>query len=523
MVILGFYAQFQGNLATNRAATAQVASTHEAEQAATARAASTLAIEQRDRSRGGELAALALMHLDDKPENGLLLSVEAYRTANTFQTRSALYKIWQYRPRLIRILQVHDFHVSCIAFGPDGKTLAFGSTDGTIQMWNSIDGLPLGEPLSGHLDFVTSMAFSPDGKTLASGGIDGSIILWNIDSNHPIRTFVTDLKGGVTSIAFSPDGKTLASGIEDGTIQLWDVEDGHLVRAFYTGYLNWTEVIVFSPNGKVMASGHLDGNVRLWDIASGQLVNKSIGASSPIIEGFTGTQVAPQEAGFRILSIAFSPDGNILASGSWDGFIQLWDAATGQPFGEPLISNSSSIFGLAFSSDGKMLFSSNKDGSIWQWNTTDPNYFPRELFDKLPMDVTRAVFSPGGKILAFGSVDGNIWLWDIANKQPLRLQISKYSAEAIAFSPDSEILANWSASDGIIRLWDVKSGQQLSMQFDTQATWIDSMKFSPDGKLLALGRDDGIVQLWDIESGQLHGEPLIGHIGRVDSEVVKVF
>ncbi len=195
-----------------------------------------------------------------------------------------------------------------LPFPPDGNTIASGSRDKTVRLWDVTSG-KIKAILIGHTHDVSSVAFSPDGSTLASGGSwDETVRLWDVASGQ-LKAILTGHSSAVRSVAFSPDGNTIASGSRDKTVQLWDVASEER-KTTLTGHSDSVDSVVFSPDGNTLASGSEDKTVRLWDVASGQL--------KTVLTGHTE----------EVRSVAFSPDGNTIAScldGLADNTIILWD------------------------------------------------------------------------------------------------------------------------------------------------------------------------------------------------------
>ena len=222
---------------------------------------------------------------------------------------------------LIITLEGHADVVLSVAYSPDGKTLASGAEDGTIKLWDVVTGQNIAI-LEGHvssiINDVSSIAYSPDGKTLASGAWDNTIKLWNVATGRNVAT-LQGHTGWVTSIAYSPDGKTLASGSEEGAVKVWDVSKRKNI-ATPEGHKDAVLSIAYSPDGEILASGagfiyqgqyKGKGTIKLWDVWTGQNVDTLEGGEH-------------QHTG-RVTSIAYSPDGKTLASGSSDNTIKLWN------------------------------------------------------------------------------------------------------------------------------------------------------------------------------------------------------
>ncbi|MCX6679618.1 MAG: GDSL-type esterase/lipase family protein [Methanothrix sp.] len=285
-------------------------------------------------------------------------------------------------------MDIQSAFVMSVAFSPDGRTLASGSSDSNVTLWDTATGTKI-RTLRGYYIYVRSVAFSPDGRTLASGDDEGNVTFWDTATGTKIRT-LHRYDDSVSSVAFSPDGRTLASGDDEGNVTLWDTATGTVIRTLYTGAVN---SVAFSPDGHTLASGSTTTN--LWDTATGTVIRTLQGdygsvssvAFSPdgrtlasglgphatgssrqtvtLCDTATGKKIQTLYTG-AVYSVAFSPDGRTLASGCYSNTVKLWDIATGTEI-RTLNGPRDSVRSVAFSPDGRTLASGNNDGSIWLW------------------------------------------------------------------------------------------------------------------------------------------------------------
>jgi WD40 repeat protein len=254
--------------------------------------------------------------------------------------------------------------------------------------------------------------------------------------------------------------------------------------------------IALSPKGEILASGSKNGSIELWNIATGSKIRTLQGHSD------------------RIESLAFSPDGKTLASGSNDETIKLWNVATGTEIGS-LQGSFFSVYSVTFSPNGKTLASGSSDGTIKLWDVFTTN--ERLTLAGHTTKVNAVAFSPDGRILASGSSDNTIKLWNIDTGTKIRtLTGHSNRVNSVAFSLKERILASGS-DDNTIKLWNIDTGTEIRT-LTGHSNRVGSVAFSPNGKILASGSDDNTVKLWNVATGtQIH--TLTGYADTVDSVI----
>ncbi|MGD0516125.1 MAG: WD40 repeat domain-containing serine/threonine-protein kinase, partial [Thermoguttaceae bacterium] len=236
----------------------------------------------------------------------------------------------------IRTFSVHGELVNSVAFSLDGTRVLTGSYDQTAIVWDASTGAQI-RTFKGHNASVSSVAFSPDGKRVLTGSLDNTAILWDANTGAKIRTF-SGHGGAISSVVFSPDGKLVLTGSEDKTAILWDANTGAKIRTF-SGHGDLISSVAFSPDGKRVLTGSWDTTAILWDADISKLAMRENAAEEKAAAEKAKADAEKANFGkqihtFRghnaaVSSVAFSPDGKRVLTGSWDTTAILWDVSTG--------------------------------------------------------------------------------------------------------------------------------------------------------------------------------------------------
>ena len=387
--------------------------------------------------------------------------------------------------------------VNDTSFSADRKTLTIGIGQEPIELWHSKKEI-IEKPDKQYGEIDTIIAHSPDGQTYATAEDEYNIRIRDKRSRNLTKKIIKFPKFVYGQRIFlSPDGQTLATLNKDAPIRLWDCNTGSLKRTL-VGHLVKSrqnriqtrfnpppqfDSVTFSPDGDILANGSVDGTIRLWNVNGGKLLN--------ILFDHYGI----------VTSLNFSPDGKLLASGSYDGSILIWDLQSGKP--EPFIAERmNSISCVSFSHNGSMLVGGGVNGDIFLFDVETRNTV--KTFVGHISEISRMMFSPDDSKIASIGWDGTIRLWDIETGnliKTLSVPISVHSNEywkEMLFLDNGDLIAINTEFD-FIHLWNVNAGEYIRMLMG-HASHLRSLSVSADGKTLASHSGDGTILLWDLNS-----------------------
>ncbi len=287
--------------------------------------------------------------------------------------------------------QGHSSPVRTVAWSPDGKQIASGSSDKTVQVWNASDGSHV-FTYRGHSDYMDAVAWSPpDGKRIASSSRDKTVQVWNASDGSHVFTY-RGHSDYADTVAWSPsDGNRMASGSFDKTVQVWNASDGSYVFT-YRGHSDYIQTVAWSPDGKWIASGSNDKTVQVWNASDGSHIFTYRGHSDVVY------------------AVAWSPDGKQIASGSRDDTVQVWNTSDGSHV-FTYRGYSSDMNAVAWSPDGRRIAFGSSDNMVQVLNASDGSHvFTYKRHSNLVLAVA---WSPDGKWIASGSNDNTVQVWQV--------------------------------------------------------------------------------------------------------------
>jgi WD40 repeat protein/class 3 adenylate cyclase/tRNA A-37 threonylcarbamoyl transferase component Bud32/energy-coupling factor transporter ATP-binding protein EcfA2 len=421
--------------------------------------------------------------------------------------------------RVGRPLVVGEEDVGAGTFAPDGRHLVVGDSTGAVTIWDIRSGTNLGEPLSTGDTPVTVLGLTSDGKFLATGSFGGAVGVWDVQTGIRLGQPLVADTAPIPAVAFSPDGKSLLSA-HDRSAVLWDVSGRQAIGTPLGGPADLFTSMAFSPDGRRLAAGGFHASVDVFDVASHRrLARLDAGVAEPPLEFFPDGQ--RRETKNVVTSVTFSPDGSMLAAGSLDGKVRIWDGGSPATAVRTIEVGKAWIWQIAFSPGGKLLAVA-----------TDPNG-PRDLYNPdRPVAVVlydvasglrrgRAMapggkfgglslaFSPDGRLLATGS-EGEAQLWNVASQRPVGspLEVREDGFPSVAFSSDGRLLAA-GGSVGIVRLWDVRTHRPAVPPLTVHTGPVTGAAFDPTGRFLATTAMFGPTRLWDPSGGHQYGGELV--------------
>lgn len=317
----------------------------------------------------------------------------------------------------------------------------------------------------------------------------GARALWWQLQDDPL-VWRKDIGASVFGVDIDPAGRLVAGASQNGSIYLIDRETR--VTRVLRGHDDQVIGIAFSPDGERLASGSLDGRACIWNVSKASVER--------VLEG-------PKSG---VHGVTFGGDGKLLAAGGYDHTVRVWDVASGRSI-HVLAGHEGVVRGVAFSPDGRWLASAGADRVVRLWKLDDGTQ--HGVLRGHEGEVYGVAFSPDGSLLASSSFDRTVRLWRIPSRQPIRaLHGHEGSATSVRFSADGNRVVAGGA-DGTVRLWDRESGKPVGVVRESSEVW--GLAASRDGNLLATGTASSGVSLWDLRTPmpspdeQVHGDPLL--------------
>lgn len=426
---------------------------------------------------------------------------------NGFVSASGDYRTHMYDPTMgfppptsytyTRCSTIRSNGIWAIAVSSDGRLIASGDSSGDVQIWDSSSHEAIGKA-NKHGGCVFSVCFSPDSHWLLSASDDNTVRIWDCGTGQAVGSPLVGHTDDVKSVC--TDGQRIISGSSDETIRVWSRNTsqigsaiiaggavlavalsndrivagvGHNVNVFdvetrrqiasMKGHTNMVWTVALSPDGRRIASGSMDNTIRIWDFQIGKPTLK--------LEGHTR----------YVHSVAFSPNGRWITSGSWDKTVRVWNSETGEPVGSPLTEHTNLVTSVAFSPDNLHVISGSYDRTVRIWSPLFKWQKPSQQItaihisrhpatspdDRISLEghpcVISACCSPDGSLYAVSTLEGSVLMWNTERRLIWETNLTQaiHPIHSLRFSGNRLIL---SAPDGSTMAWTLLDGRPTHME-----------------------------------------------------------
>ena len=502
--------------------------------AAAATVGAFVAVDQRDRAEeqlrvatSRFLGAEAVASATRQHSQSLLLGVEALDASDTSEARDSLYRSLMRLPEAVRYLQPRRGQPTNTAYTADGRRLLVATSGGAIEIRSAATGVPLrvvrmsrtpvidvdaapdrplavavdGEgrlrlfdprtgslraplPTPPGLNRAHTVDFGRDGL-VASGHLSGRALIWDSASGEVVARPANRHSLGITDVELDSRNTRLATAGWDSVVILSSLSPSRELWRHHIPAGGSAYAVALSPDGERVAGGFQAGDVTLWRAADGAEI-ESVDAH----ENYVNT-------------LDFSADGALLASGSHDYRVRLWDGYTAQPAHRPLTGHISFVQDVSFAPKGRTLVSSGGDGHAVVWNPDRRDRLARPVAAAGPRPVTRVTANPAGAGLAWAEENGSVVVSDARGTDRLLPPVPERSVPALSFSPDGRLLAAAISSGFPVRhharVWRVATRQPLGPPLRAPDLAMDYLAFDPRRPRLATGSSE--VKVWNLVEG----------------------
>lgn len=450
-------------------------------------------------------------------------------------------EVWNVPTRALTLTLIgHTASVSEIAFSPTGTLIATASHDSTVKIWDAVNGKLL-QSFAVPDSAIAALGFSPDGQQLATGGDDRKLRIWDVETGS--SEWVSPAQQSqVNSLTYHPQGKQLAFGSSLGRLTLVAITKPTSMEAAATfeiltqldAHQQSISGLIYGENGTKLYSASYDHTIKIWStqvvqnphtlqssvlrhqrtlkghssaVTDLDLVNSLTIVSASADQSAKIWDLSNPEDAYRHLgghdssltTLAYHPSGNLLASGSKDRIIKIWNLQTGEPV-RVLTGHTDTIWSLAFSPNGQRLVSASEDKTLRIWDVPHGNHIMTLTGHE---DLLTCVsFSPNGRQLASSSWDRTVRLWDADSGESQALLRGHTDAvTSVAFNSDGTQLASSEYAEGTIRLWNAKTGK-LQATLKGHRGGVNHLAYHPTQPWLVSAGVDQTLRLWNLNNQQ---------------------